>query len=718
MTKSDKLDETQLQSLMRALNDGVEPDPELGRKLFPSLFSHDYKTLHDARIPTIEYAGKRPEALILGEASVMGAACPLQLERCFDGGKINPGANQLSLVFETAAQYSAGWRNLIVQGDNLQFLKTCYLNQDPLVKDKVKGKVKLVYIDPPFATKSDFGGKDGEDSYSDKVDRAEFVELVRERLIFLREMLAEDGSIYVHLDSKMVHAIKIVMDEVFGVQGFTTEIIWKRTTSHAQKQSFGVIHDFIICYRMNPATFVWNPQYEEHSEAYINKYYKNQDKDGRRYTLDNLTAAGPGPGRIFFGKKIDPPAGTHWRYSQDNVDKLCEEGLIVMTSNNRPRFKRYLDTLKGRVLDALWTDIPNVNSQAIEALGYPTQKPETLLERIILASSNPGDLVIDVFGGAGTTAAVAEKLGRRWITCDFGKHAIYTMQKRICGIAESQKLGMKDSKKKQAYEEPPKPFAVVSVGAFDFAKIMNLRENKDAYIRFVLGIFGLPEADDKLAPKYKLSHVCTLKDGEPVEVYPVWDDAYLREVRVDEEYVKGIVEQAGGRLKGRYFIIAPESCVRIGPEHQIRVSKGHTVTFCPLTFPYKVLEELARNFSIEEQPDSPDNINKLISSVGFYFNEKVELEALRTPKGVRITRFGTRILRKDGQQRYEGLEGLAMIMVDSNHDPEKGFTVDGVFYHKDLKDDLVPLQTVTETTRLIAIDRHGNESEITEIHSK
>lgn len=190
MTNAPHLEESELQTLMQALNDGVEPPAGLARKLFPSQFVHDFKTLHDAKSPTIEYQGKRPEAAILGEASLMGAACPLQLERAFDGGKLKKGASQMDLVFETGAEYQAGWRNLIVQGDNLQFLKTCYLNQDPLVRDKVKGKVKLVVIDPPFATKGDFGGKDGEDSYSDKVDRAEFVEMIRERLIYLRSLLS------------------------------------------------------------------------------------------------------------------------------------------------------------------------------------------------------------------------------------------------------------------------------------------------------------------------------------------------------------------------------------------------------------------------------------------------------------------------------------------------------------------------------------------------
>jgi adenine-specific DNA-methyltransferase len=708
-------------TLARCLSENTEPPPELARKLFPSQFMHDFKVLHDARIPTIEYAGKRPEAAILSEASVMGAACPLQLERCFDGGKINKKATQLELIKESAAEYEAGlsacdqaqagWRNLIVQGDNLQFLKTCYMNQDPLIKDKVKGKVKLVYIDPPFATKGDFGGKDGEDSYSDKVDRSEFVELVRERLIFLREIMAEDASIYVHLDTKMVHAIKVVMDEVFGVRLFSTEIIWKRTTSHAQKQSFGIIHDYIICYRNSPEHFVWNPQFSEHDQGHIDKYYKNKDEDGRRYTLGDLTAAGPGPARTFWGKMISPPSGTHWRFSQENIDRLCNEGLIVLTANDRPRFKRYLDTLQGKAMDALWIDVPNVNSQAVESLNYPTQKPEQLLERIILASSNPGDLVMDVFGGSGTTAAVAEKLGRRWITCDFGKHAVYTMQKRICLIAESQKLGLTDKKKKQAYGEPPKPFAVVSVGAFDFAKIMHLRENRDAYISFVLGIFGLNERNDNLASKYNITNVCALRDGNPVEIYPVWDEKYLKETRVDDEYLAGIVEQAGSKLRGDYYIIAPETCVRVG-ETTLKTGSNRSVTFKPLTFPYKVLEEVARNFSIEEQPSTADNINKLISSVGFYFNEDVSLTAVKSKKGFKITDFKTSILDKQ-ESRYTGLDGLAMILIDTDYDEERGFTVDTVVYQKDIKDGEVAAAGINGKSRLIAIDRYGNESPIT-----
>src|SRR3989338_2940997 len=193
--------------LIEALNKGVEPSPDLLPKLFPGTAEKfDVQALDRAKIPTLEYAGKRSKATILAEAGAGIGAAPLQNVRCF--GEIKNG----------------GWRNLIVQGDNLQFLKTCYKNVDPLIRNKVKGNVKLIYIDPPFATKSEFGGKEGERSYADKVTAAEFIESLWERLIYLCEMLADDGSIYVHLDQKMNHYAKIIMDEIFGRKNFVNEI--------------------------------------------------------------------------------------------------------------------------------------------------------------------------------------------------------------------------------------------------------------------------------------------------------------------------------------------------------------------------------------------------------------------------------------------------------------------------------------------------------------
>jgi adenine-specific DNA-methyltransferase len=216
-----------------------------------------------------------------------------------------------------------------------------------------------------------------------------------------------------------------------------------------------------------------------------------------------------------------------------------------------------------------------------------------------------------------------------------------------------------------------------------------------------------------LAAKYRVSNVCSLKEGNPVEIYPVWDDEFLRNVRVDEEYLRGVLAQSGGNLKGDYYIIAPETCVRVG-ETQMKNTRGERVTFKPLTFPYKVLEEVARYFSIEEQPSSPDNINKLISSVGFYFNETVEVDIKKTSKGLKISSFTTSILDRS-EKRYEGLEGMAMLLIDSDYDEDKGFTVDTVIYQKDIKDNEASVGGLTNKSAVIAIDKYGNESGVVKV---
>jgi len=404
-----------------------------------------------------------------------------------------------------------------------------------------------------------------------------------------------------------------------------------------------------------------------------------------------------------------PPPNRHWAFVPETLDKFDSDGRIEWSTNGNPRLKRYSDEDEGKAVQTIW----EFKDPGDRASDYPTQKPEMLLERIILACSAPGDLVMDPFGGSGTTAAVAEKLGRRWITCDFGKHAVYTIQKRLATISDSQKLGLpaEQSKKKIEYGEPPKDFCVVSVVAFDFSRIMDLRKHRDAYIAFVLGVFGISERDERFAKKYHVSNVVAEKDGNPVEVYPVWEDDYLRKVRVDEDYLKGILEQSGGKLKGDYYIVSPESCVRVGTSTVMRNAKGERVTFRMLTFPYKVLEEAARNFQICEQPSAPENINRLISSVGFYFHEEVEIKLKKTAKGFKVTEFKTSILNAN-DERYEGLDGLAMILVDTGHDGET-FDVDACVYLKDLKDGEVAIKDMTGRTAVIAVDKHGNESKIT-----
>lgn len=658
-----KLTEQEHRQLLEALNNNVEPPVGIAAKLFPSLHAKlDVRTLNNARIPTIEYAGKRPEAAILNEASAFGAGSPLQVVRVFQGGKLKKGNDQLDLfVREAGETYETGWKNLIVQGDNLQFLKTCYMDQDPIIKGKVKGKVKLIYIDPPFATKGDFGGSGGEDSYADRIDRGEFVEQLRERLIYMREVLRDDGSIVVHLDQKMSHCIKIVMDEIFGKERLLNEIIW-----HYENKlgTGGALLD------RRHDTLLWYAKSKEHTFHAIHKAVKEQ--------------------------KLQPV-----------TQKVDGERIWLRDADGKRLYRPSRET---RPIGDVWS-IPIINPVASERLGYPTQKPEELLEHVIFLASDPGDLVIDVFSGSGTTLAVAERLSRRWIGCDFGKHAVYTIQSRIASIAESQKLGFQaeEGRPKGPYEQPPKDFGVVSVGAFDFSRIMDLRKNKDAYIAFVLGIFGITERGEQFAKKYHISNVVAEKDGHPVEVYPVWDDKWLREVRIDEDYLKGIVRQANGKLKGTYYIITPQVCTRMN-EVTMANGNGGKVTFKTLTFPYKILEDAARHFQLSEQPDSPENINRLISSVGFYFNEEVDVKVNKTPKGFKVTAFKTTITDTN-EKAFDGLDGLAMILVDTEYDGET-FKVDACMYQKDLQDGEVALKDAGKKTALIAVDKHGNESQI------
>jgi adenine-specific DNA-methyltransferase len=725
------LSDDDLLILQKCLNDGTEPPGELSKKLFPSLYStFDFKTLKDSKIPIIEYAGKRPEAAILNEASAFGGGSPLQLERYFEGGKISKRMSQVELFAESKAGDDDNWRNLIVQGDNLQFLKTCFLNQDPIIRDKVKGKVKLIYIDPPFATKGDFAANEGVTSYADRIASAEFLENLRERLIFMREVLADDGSIYVHLDWRKCHHIRVILDEIFGENGFLSQIIWQRHDPHNDAVNrYGRIHDVLYWYsKTSEPLYNYQDIVEKLSERALREFSLVELSDGsiepyvgqmllpgmRRFKLDDCTVKGQNQKRKFMWRGAVPSDKRQWPFdSTAEMDEAVTRGAFYLRNPNRGAArcrKSYLDNreTEGQLVQDIWLNLGRMKGGS----SYPTQKPEMLLERIILASSNKDDLVIDAFAGSGTTGVVAEKLGRRWILCDFGKHATYIMQKRMMTIADSPQLGTPGSYKSR-YEKDAKPFCVVSVGAFDFEKIMNLRKNRDAYISFVMGIFGLTERDDQLAAKYRVNNVCALKEGNPVEIYPVWDDEFLRNVRIDEEYLRGILAQSGGNLKGDYYLVAPETCVRVG-ETQMKNARGERVTFKPLTFPYKVLEEVARYFTIEEQPSSPDNINKLISSVGFYFNETVEVDIKKKTNGLKISRFTTSILDRK-EKRYEGLDGLAMLLIDSDYDEDKGFTVDTVIYQKDIKDNEAAAGGLTNKSAVIAIDKHGNESGVIQI---
>lgn len=336
-----------------------------------------------------------------------------------------------------------GWVNRLYWGDNLQVM--AHLMRE------FRGKIKLIYIDPPFDSGADYRKRIRlhgtsvqtdlnvleERQYTDIWSNDLYLQYMYERLILMRELLAEDGSIYLHCDYRRSHHLRCTMDEVFGPNNFRSEIQWQRVASRSGTKSIPLIHDTIFLYTKGNA-WIYNPQYEPYDEKYIESHYNQVDDDGRRFRWDNATAAGEGPPRVFFGKLIAPPSGTHWRWTQENIDKLISEGRIGLTSRGMPQYQRYLDEMPGRVVQSIWTDISPVNSQAIEALGYPTQKPETFIERVMKTSSNPGDLVADFFIGSGTTAAVAQRLGRRWVGADINLGAIHTTAQRLARIIAEQ----------------------------------------------------------------------------------------------------------------------------------------------------------------------------------------------------------------------------------------------------------------------------------------
>ena len=248
----------------------------------------------------------------------------------------------------------------------------------------------------------------------------------------------------------------------------------------------------------------------------------------------------------------------------------------------------------------------------------------------------------------------------------------------------------------------------MSAGAYDFTRIMDLRKNQDAYITFVLGLFNIVREKADFSKKYKLPNIYAEKNGDPVEVFPVWDDEYLKNIRIDDEYLQGIIDASSGKLKGDYYIITPETCARLG-DTTLKNAGKEKVNFKLLKFPYKVLEEVSRHFQIEEQAASSADINRLISSVGFYFNEEVKVEAEKKTGGIKITKFNTGILDKSGQ-RFKGLDGLAMILVDFDYDG-KVFDMDTAVYSKDIGEDgVVKVEGLTKDSHIIAIDKHGNES--------
>jgi adenine-specific DNA-methyltransferase len=326
------------------------------------------------------------------------------------------------------------WYNMLIIGDCLHALNS--LLDDP----RIRGKVRLIYIDPPFATGHEFrrgderashisSSDEDEIAYVDKFTRTEYLRFLRERLALMKEILADDGSIYIHIDCKVGHYVKVLMDEIFGEEHFINDITRiKCNPKNFERKGYGNIKDMILFYSKTD-DYVWNGSLQDYTEEQIKRLFPKIDKDGRRYTTNPLHAPGEtkngATGKPWRG--ILPPKGRHWRYPPEVLEELDRKGLIEWSRTGNPRKKIYADEFIKKKIKR--QDVWEFKDPPYPS--YPTEKNLDMLKVIVEASSNPNDIVLDAFCGSGTTLIASEELGRRWIGIDNSPIAINVALKRL-----------------------------------------------------------------------------------------------------------------------------------------------------------------------------------------------------------------------------------------------------------------------------------------------
>lgn len=483
--------------------------------------------------------------------------------------------------------------------------------------------MKLIYIDPPFATEGDFKGSEGQKAYTDKAKGSEFIEFLRKRLIMSKELLSEYGFIVVHLDQKKGHYIKVVMDEIFGETNFVNEIIWSyRSGGASKKTALPRKHDTILVYRKS-------------SFAEINSQIERQHLE-----------------KQFMDTKVDEDGN----FYADTLLRDVFEGLInvvmpdgsIKTYNTRP-----------------------VLNLSKERTGYPTQKPEGLLELIMSVYTNENDLILDYFGGSGTTLSVSEKLNRRWISVDIGKYSYFTQLKRILTIQDSKDPFNQDSN----YNNMAKAFMTCSLGLYDLKKTLNMEWER--YKEFASGLF---EVELK---KYLISGVefDGKKNSYPVKMF---DYNKFQNSSVDEDYLHSIHQAIKGKLSGRVYIIAPANSIDFLSDYfQI----GDTRYYF-LKIPYHMIKELHKTpFQKLRQPQSSKRINEVDEAVGFHFIRQPEIQSeISTDKDtltLTIKEFKSQYSKDDEGKYLDNFETLSAIFIDKTYNNET-FEMDEVFFADEL----------------------------------
>ncbi len=583
-------------------------------------------------------------------------------------------ADTMAVPFQevsTFGQNGVDWQNKLIFGDNLQAMKT-------LLQMKMDGKlvnadgtpgVRLIYIDPPFSTRRDFKGSQDQKAYQDKIAGADFLEFLRKRLVLMRDLLSDDGSIYVHLDWKKAHYVKILLDEIFGEQYFRNEIIWEYQGSWSETDAYFPRRHHSIYFYTNNSKYLFNRDYENDQTAGVNfnRWYD--------YIENNKIYAKKAP---YHDKRFMPYVEN---FKKQNGRKPKGDDIIV--------------DFKGSVIGSVWY-IKVVDPKSLEKIDFPTQKPEKLLERIILASSNRGDIVLDAFAGSGTTLAVAEKLSRRWIAIDIGKLSIYTIQKR-----------MFDLRKKIGNVGEPlavKPFTLYNAGLYDFEDLRNLPWEDWRF--FALRLFECKDEPHKI-------HGFPMdgkRQGSSVQVFNHFDKG-----TVSRETVADLHASIGKAVGDRCFIIAPRGAF-LFQEDYIEMDG---VRYYALRIPYSFINELhRREFSALVQPNDEIAINETAEAVGFDFIQPpvVELEVAPQNKvvSVKIKKFECKA-RLRGEEIVSKHDALSMVMVDYHYNG-KVFVLDKTFYANAIKDNKWKIELSTTEimgdVMLVFLDIYGNEARI------
>jgi adenine-specific DNA-methyltransferase len=511
---------------------------------------------------------------------VCSTVLPFQIIEQIDEPRLEHPSDKGMELFDTRGRQKSGWTNKLIWGDNKLILSS--LKNGPMREEiENEGGIKLIYIDPPFDVGADFSMdiEIGEETFTKRPNVLEelayrdtwgkgadsFIAMIYERLVLMRDLLAEDGSIYVHCDWRVNSFIRLALNEIFGSNQFRNEITWQRTGAHNDAGRFGVVHDTLLLYS-HSAKSIFNPLFIPLSDEHLDTRFNQVDEStGKRFFAGPITAPGDGPERVFRGKSLKPPGGRHWSYSQENIDQLERRNLIYYSKTGTPYLKQFMDEYaeQGRRVQSVWTDILP-GKTGIELVGYPTQKPEALLERVIKGSSNENDIVADFFCGSGTTMVVSERLGRKWIGADLGKFAIHTTRKRLIQTQRELKEQGKDFRAFQVlnlgkYERAH--YIGVNLGLREEERRRQLEQKEKNFIALILRAY-------KAEPTDQFTCFHAKKSGRLVAVGPV-------NLPVTRLFVEEIILECREKRISRVDILAFEFEMGLFPNIQEEAkSKG------------------------------------------------------------------------------------------------------------------------------------------------